>query len=252
MALLEKLLAVLLPRIANFDQALMRGEYVKLTAEMFHRGLPADPWSAGLPRRREVRQAVQLRAVSDTSLTQGLYQGSTLTQLQMREFMVRHKVKGWRRTTKGRGTSGKDFERLEEQRPEFKGLADTHKTINQLHELQLFAGADGRYRTPIWAFSTIAARAHRTEVAYPFTTPSWCRYTLMPAAGSVLAYLDFGSMEFGVAAGLSQTPATLADYRQPGPFVSRGTRHIHKQDLWHAVLLHGHHHSARRAQQARP
>jgi hypothetical protein len=129
----------------------------------------------------------------------------------MREFLVRHKVKGWRRTTKGRGTSGKDFQRLEEQRPEFTA-------------------------------SPTLIKANYMNYSY----------TLMPAAGSVLAYLDFGSMEFGVAAGLSQAPATLADYRQPGPFVSRGTRHIHKQDLWHAVLLHGHHHSARRAQQARP
>jgi hypothetical protein len=116
----------------------MRGEYVKLTAEMFHRGVPADPWSAGLLRRREVRQAVRLRAVSDTSLTQGLYQGSTLAQLQIREFLVHHKVKGWRKTTKGLGRSGNDFERLEEQHPEFKGLADIHETITQLHELQLF------------------------------------------------------------------------------------------------------------------
>src|SRR6516165_5996170 len=86
--LLEKLLAILLPRINNFEQALMRGEYVKLTAEMFRRGIPADPWSVGLLREPEIREAVRLRAVSDTSLTHGLYQGSTLTQLQMREFLV--------------------------------------------------------------------------------------------------------------------------------------------------------------------
>jgi hypothetical protein len=46
----------------------------------------------------------------------------------------------------------------------------------------------------------------------------------MPAAGSALAYLDFGSMEFGVADGFSQAPAMLADYRQPGPFLSSQTR----------------------------
>jgi DNA polymerase I len=211
--LLEKLLAVLVLRIANFEQALMRGEYVKLTAEMFRRGLPADPWSAGLLRMPEVRQAVRLRAVSDTSLTHGLYQGPTLSQLQMREFLVRHGVKGWRKTASGHfGTAGSDFERLEEQRPEFGGIADAHKMVTQLHELQLSAGPDGRYRTPIWAYSTITSRAAPNGAAFPFTTPSWCRYTLMPAAGKVLAYLDFASMEFGVAAGLSKAPMMVADY----------------------------------------
>jgi DNA polymerase I-like protein with 3'-5' exonuclease and polymerase domains len=34
----------------------------------------------------------------------------------------------------------------------------------------------------------------------------------MPAPGTALAYLDFASMEFGVAAGLSQCPMMLADY----------------------------------------
>jgi DNA polymerase I-like protein with 3'-5' exonuclease and polymerase domains len=35
---------------------------------------------------------------------------------------------------------------------------------------------------------------------------------MMPAAGMALAYLDFASMEFGVAAGLSQCRNMLADY----------------------------------------
>jgi hypothetical protein len=135
----------------------------------------------------------------------------------MSEFLVRHKVKGCRRTTSGQfGTSGRDFERLEEQRPDFEGIAEAHKTVTQLHELQLFAGLDGRYRTPIWAFSTITSRTAPNGAAFPFTTPSWCRYTLMPAERRVLAYLDFGSMEFGAAAGLSQDPMMMADYdREP-------------------------------------
>jgi hypothetical protein len=235
--LLEKLLMILLPRIANFAQALMRGEYVKLTAEMFRRGLPADRWSARLLREPEVRHAVRLRAVSDTSLTHGLYQGLTLTQLQLREFLVRHKVKGWRKTAKGQlGTKGRDFERLEEHRSEFRGIAEAHRTVTHLHELQLFAGPDSRYRTPIWAFSTITSRAAPNGAAFPFTTPSWCRYTLMPDGGRALAYLDFGSMEFGVAAGLSRASAMLDDYRaEPylvlpilAGFLPRGaTRHTH-------------------------
>jgi hypothetical protein len=212
--LLEKLLDALLPSITNFKQALMRGEYVKFTAEMFRRGQPADPWAAPLLRRRETRQALRLRAVSDTDLTRGLYNGPTLKQAQMREFVVRHKLTGWRTTPSGKlGTSHRDFVALEAARPrEFKGIADVQKTVSQLHELQLFAGADGRYRTPLWAFSTITSRAAPGGAEFPFTTPAWCRFTLMPVPGTVLVYLDFASMEFGVAAALSSDRTMLQDY----------------------------------------
>ena len=83
-----------------------------------------------------------------------------LPEESLREFLVRHDIKGWRTTKHGRfGTKDRDFELLEAQRPEFRGLADVHKTVKQLHELQLFAGADGRDRTPLWPFSTITSRA---------------------------------------------------------------------------------------------
>ena len=118
--LLDRLLDVLLPRIGNFAQALRFGEFVKFTAEIFARGIPADPWSAGMLRDTETRKAVRLRAVSDTSLTHGLYQGTTLTQLQLREFLVRHKIKGWHQTKTGKiGIKDRDFDLLEAQRPEF-------------------------------------------------------------------------------------------------------------------------------------
>ena len=246
--LLEKWMEVCLARIPNFEQALMRGEYVKLTAEMFRIGMPADTWAAPLLRQFEARKAVRLRAVSDTDLTHGLYTGPTLTQAMVKEFAIRHKIKGWRPTATGKlGASFKDFERLEARRPEeFKGLADAHKTIQQLHELNLFAGPDGRYRDPLWAFSTITSRAAPSNS--PFTLPAWFRYTLTPTEGSVLAYIDLGSAEFGVAAGLSRCAMMIADYnREPylllpiltGLLPSGATKLTHGKirDDWKPMIL---------------
>jgi len=213
--LLEQLLEALLPRITNFSQALMRGEYVKFTAEMFRHGQPADPWSAPLLRQSENRKALRLRAVSDTSLAHGLYNGPTLKQAQMREFVLRHGLSGWWRTTpSGKlGVAHRDFVTLEASHPKkFRGIADARKTVSQLHELRLFAGADGRYRTPLWAYSTITGRAAPSGAEFPFSTPAWCRFTLMPMPGTALIYLDFASMEFGVAAAFFQDPIMLADY----------------------------------------
>lgn len=248
--LLEKWMEVCLGRIPNFAQALMRGEYVKLTAEMFCIGMPADPWASRLLRQEEVRKAVRLRAVSDTDLTHGLYSGPTLTQAMVREFTVRHKIKGWRPTAKGKlGASFKDFERLEARRPEeFKGLADAHKMIQQLHEHQLHPGSDWRYRTPLWGYSTITSRMAPNGAAFPFSTPAWCRFLMTPAPGMVLGYADFASMEFGVAAGLSRCPVMMSDYqREPylllpilagilPPTVTKLT-HGKIRDAWKPMIL---------------
>jgi hypothetical protein len=215
--LLEKLMRAMLPGIGNLRQALMRGEYVKFTAETFVRGIPADPWSTGLLRPKENRQAIRLRAVSDTSLTHGLYEGASLKQARMKEFVVRHQLQ-WRKTRKAGklGTAYHDFVELEQLHPEFNGLADITKTVDQLRELQLFPGNDKRFRTPIWAFSTITSRSAPNGAAYPCATPAWCRYTIIPPQGHTISYLDFSSMEFGVAAGLSNCSTMLSDYaREP-------------------------------------
>lgn len=237
--LLEKLADKLVPKITRFDQAAMRGAYVKFTAEIFRRGMPADPWSEPLLRQIEVRKALRLRAVSD-DLTHGVITGSAVKQAEMREFMARHKLSGWRITPTGKlGTANRDFVVLENRHPEFRGIADIQKTVSQLHELQLTAGVDGRYRTPIWAFSTITGRAAPNGAAFPFTTPAWSRSTLMPEPGRAFIYADFSSMEFGVAAALSRAPTMLADYEaEPylvlpilaGLLPPTATRHTHRAE----------------------
>jgi hypothetical protein len=247
--LLEQLLHVLLPRITNFPQMLQFGEFMKFTAEIFARGIPADPWSSGLLRDSEVRKSLRLRAVSDEKLTHGLYRGGSLDQLQLREFSIRHKVKTWRLTKTGKfGTKIRDLEVLEALIPDARGLADVHRTVTQLHELQLVAGTDGRYRTPLWPFSTITSRAAPNGAAYPFTVPSWCRFTMLCRPGKVLLYLDFSSMEFGVGAGLSRDPQMLADYaREPylvlpilaGLLPPDATKYSHAadRDRWKPMIL---------------
>jgi hypothetical protein len=247
--LLEKLFEILLPRITNFKQALLRGEYVKLAAEIFCAGLPADPWSSAGFRHTEKRQAVRLRAVSNTNLTQGLYIGDTLTQAKVDEFVIRHGWQdSWRRTPKTRkfGKAGRDWTALSERFPEghpehqkYKNLREIGKTLSQLHDLKLIAGRDNRYRTPIWPFSTITGRMAPNGSAYPFTTPAWTKYTIMAEPGKALAYLDFSANDFGTAAGVSRCPMMQVDYRREpylilpqlvGLVPAEATKHSHPKD----------------------
>ena len=217
--LLEKLLEAMLPAIIHrLPQALSRGEYVKLTAEIFHVGQPGDPWGTGLLRRPRTLETLRLRAASNVSLSQGLYEGDTLSQVKLREFLIRHgELDNWRRTekTKALGTANRDFVALAERHPEhepYADLANLDKVLDQIHKFQMTPGLDHRFRTPIWPFSTVTSRMAPNGSAYPFTVPACWRPLIMPAKGFALAYLDFASMEFGVAAGLSQCPVMTGDY----------------------------------------
>jgi hypothetical protein len=214
----------LLPGIDNFDQALVRGEYVALCAEIFHRGIPFDPWAMNWLRQREVRQALRLRIVSDQSLTLGLYEGTTFKMAALNEFVVRHKLP-WRRTETGRlSTSNDTFEAIARDHPEFSGLAEIRKTLGLLHEFKLAAGVDNRCRTPIWPFSTITGRMAPNGSAYPFATAAWTRGLITPEPGTAIAYLDFSSMEFGAAAGLSRCDAMIASYLEGDPYLGLGIK----------------------------
>jgi len=130
----------------------------------------------------------------------------------------------WEMTSKGASTKDELFERLALSHPEFAGLHDIKKTLSMLREFQLAAGRDGRCRTPIWAFSTITSRMAPAGAAYPFTTASWTRNLITPNPGTVLIYLDFASMEFGVAAGLSRCEAMIEAYRSGDPYSGLGAK----------------------------
>jgi DNA polymerase I-like protein with 3'-5' exonuclease and polymerase domains len=186
--------------------------------------MPFDRWAIARLRQREIRQALRLRLVSDQSLTFGLYEGATLKRALLSEFALRHQLP-WARTATGQlSTKAEAFERIAKDHPEFAGLAEIQKTLSVLHELELTAGADGRCRTPIWAFSTITGRMAPNGSAYPFTTPAWTRNLITPHPGTALAYLDFSSMEFGAAAGLSRCEAMIASYLEGDPYLGLGIK----------------------------
>jgi DNA polymerase-1 len=220
---LEPLFRILVARIANIDQALRRGEYVALTAEICDFGIPFDPLAMQWLGRRDIRQLLRLRLVSDEKLTQGIYDDKgSLKQKLLKEFVIRHGLDWPTVGPEGKkrlSTKDEIFEELAKVHPEFGNLAEIKKTLSMLREFELAIGRDGRCRTPIWGFSTITSRMAPNGSAYPFTTAAWTRNLITPQPGTALVYLDFSSMEFGVAAGLSRCRAMIEAYERGDPYV---------------------------------
>ena len=147
-AALGPLLAKLVPGIRNFDQALRRGEYVGLTAEICHRGIPFDSAAIGQLQRKDIRQALRLRLVSDQDLTQGLYEGATLKQALARRVraaaraaMAAHRNRADCRKRPRRSSGSPE----ESPHSEFAGLAEIKKT----RRIAARIPADRRCRRPM-------------------------------------------------------------------------------------------------------
>src|SRR5262245_48604471 len=74
---------------------------------------------------------------------------------------------------------------------------------DKLRSIQLSVGRDGRNRTVLWPFSSKTSRTQPKAKHWIFSPSVWLRFLIKPEPGKALAYIDYSSAEFGIAAALS-------------------------------------------------
>jgi len=84
----------------------------------------------------------------------------------------------------------------------------------------LSVGSDGRNRTPLWAFSSRTGRNQPSSAKFVFGLSRWLRGLIQPEPGCALAYLDWSSQEFGIAAALSGDPCMMEAYASGDPYLT--------------------------------
>jgi DNA polymerase I-like protein with 3'-5' exonuclease and polymerase domains len=73
-------------------------------------------------------------------------------------------------------------------------------------------------------FSSATGRNQPGTSKYVFGQPSWLRRIIQAPAGRVLAYIDYSSQEFALAAALSGDDAMTADYDSGDPYIALAVR----------------------------
>ena len=93
-----------------------------------------------------------------------------------------------------------------------------------MRKVKLAVGADGRNRTVLWPFQSKTSRTQPKASQWIFSPAVWLRFLIKPGPGRAVAYVDWSSMEFMIAACLSGDPVMLAFYLSGDPYLSFAKR----------------------------
>ncbi len=240
---LVRLLPKMLPHI-ELDTALHRGESVAALAHMEYAGVPIDmeifPRLADKHVWRYIRDAM----VPKVDAVYGVYvkgpDGDWHFNMGLFErYLEGAGIAGWPRTEQGKlSTKRKTFEDMSRGNPQLEPLRQLRHTRDKMRKIQLSVGADGRNRTVLWSFKSKTGRTQPKASQWIFSPAVWLRSLIKPEPGQAVAYVDYSSMEFMIAAAISADPAMLAFYQGGDPYLAFARR-VGAVPAWATKTTHG-------------
>jgi hypothetical protein len=230
---LVPLLAKMLPYI-DLGIALYRGKSVAVAAVMEHRGVSID--MAVFPRLQDKRTWASIRdaMVPAIDAQYGVYvkgkDGDWSFNMGLFEnYLTRHGI-DWPRSDTGKlDLRRKTFESMSKSFPQLEDLRQLRYARDKMRRIKLAVGSDGRNRTVLWPFQSKTSRTQPKASQWIFSPAVWLRSLIKPEPGRAVAYVDYSSMEFLIAAALSEghcgpNNPMLDMYQSGDPYLSFAKR----------------------------
>jgi DNA polymerase I len=225
----------LLPKILaepefNLGVSLYHGEFAAVSALMEHRGVPIDmevfSHLADEKIWREVRDAM----VPAIDAQYGVYVRNaagdwTFSMERFAAYTAREGI-AWPLLESGKlNMRRKTFEDMSKGFPQLEELRQLRHARDKMRKVKLAVGADGRNRTVLWPFQAKTSRTQPKASLWIFSPAVWLRSLIKPEPGMAVAYIDYSSMEFLIAASLSDGHCgpvnnMLEMYRSGDPYLS--------------------------------
>jgi DNA polymerase-1 len=244
---LEQLLPSMLPRI-DIPYAVFRGRYTKSVGLMGSSGVPVDV--PMLDRLRTHWGALKVRLVQDIEAEYGfgVYEGTSWSNRRFENLLERMGILAvWPRTETGLLSLDDEdvFKPMAMRFPTLSPLRDLRTTLVRLHELHLPVGKDGRNRCSLAPYRSVTGRNYPPTSEFVFGQPTWVRSLIKPEPGRAIAYIDWSSAEFGIAAALSGDERMRAAYESGDIYMAfaieagAAPKSTHRQmrDLFKTVVL---------------
>jgi hypothetical protein len=227
-------LALLLPKLlaeAEFDLgiALHWGEFVAASARMEHRGVPVDMEIFPQLQDKQAWAFVRDALVPEIDAQYGVYvkgkDGDWHFNIeQFKAYCARRNI-CWPQLDTGKpDLHRRTFESMAKAWPELEDLRQLRYARDKLRRIKLAVGADGRNRTVLWPFQAKTSRTQPKAAQWIFSPAVWLRSLIKPGPGRALAYIDWSSMEFQIAAVLSQCQPMLDLYATGQPYIEFAKR----------------------------
>jgi DNA polymerase-1 len=200
--------------------ALWRGRFIKAVARMWFRGVPIDRKYVSLATDHVARAQLKERMVEDIRVDFPIYDDRRVLKNDLLEQWLEAAGIPVPRTPTGKAATAQDkLGALSRDHPVLVPLVESLRTQGQLKDFSLPIGSDLRLRAWFAPFLTITSRAAPPTNGYIYNLPAWMRATIHPPPGYALAYLDFGAMEFGLAATVSGDRNMIAFYNSGEPYL---------------------------------
>lgn len=225
-----------LPRLLmeiDLGVALYHGEFAAVSALMEHHGVPIDTEIFQQLADKDIWRAVRDEMVPVVDSQYGVYVRSgcspdwTFSNERWVAYLKREGIYDtWPRLETGAlNMRRKTFEDMTKGFPQLEALRQLRHTRDKMRKIKLAVGPDARNRTVLWPFKSKTGRTQPKASLWIFSPAVWLRSLIRPAPGMAVAYVDYSSMEFLIAASLSDghcgpTNNMLDMYRTGDPYLS--------------------------------
>jgi hypothetical protein len=217
---LELLLPMILPHI-SLPHAIFRGRYTKAVARMEFSGQPVD--LPTLDRLNAHWEELKLRIASDVEgqYQYGVYQGTHWSDRRFENLLTHLGILAeWPHVRRKDGTYSEHlslddddtFKEMAARYPVLAPLRELRSILVRLRTLDLPIGVDGRNRCSLAPFRSVTGRNYPPVSEFIFGKPTWVRSLVRPEKDRAIAYIDWSSAEFGIAAALSDDPRMKEAY----------------------------------------
>jgi hypothetical protein len=230
-------LVALLHKMEPLDlgHAQLRGRYMKAVAVMEATGTPTDQellrklegsWeSLKVTLIEEVGQSYLVKDAGGQP-KYGLFEGSTFKSGRFAEFLEQEDLP-WPRLASGALDLADDtFRQMARIYPRLSELRELRHALAKLRLTDLKVGSDGRNRCLLSPYQSKTSRNQPSTSKFIFGSSVWLRGLIRPEPGRALAYIDWSSQEYAIAAALSGDQAMMADYASGDPYLMFA-KHLH-------------------------
>ena len=219
--LLRPLLTAMLPDLAvtpvRLGQAVWRGRYMGAVAMMEHNGIPIDVDTLSVINLNW--QGIQKHLIAEVDKSFGVYDGRTFKSDRFAAYLRANGIP-WPRSEADRLKLDDDtFRNMARAYPQVAPLRELRHALGELRLNSLSVGADGRNRTLLSPFRSKTGRNQPSNSRAIFGTAVWVRGLIKPEPDTALAYLDFSSQEFAIAAYLSGDEKMQRAYESGDPYL---------------------------------
>ena len=162
----------------QFNQAILRGRYMKAVGAMQHRGIPID--LDMFDKLNANWEDIKLNLIENVDAQYGVYVDGRFKEALFQSYLAREEIP-WPRLDSGRLALDRNtFSNMSKRYPIVQPLHELRKTLGDLKLNNLAVGRDGRNRTLLSPLAAKTGRNQPSTTKFIFGPAKWIRGLIKP------------------------------------------------------------------------